>query len=130
MGNKTDVYSVRLNVRLHAIGKILIARHPRTLSHSWIYSEGLKATIEKASKQGENIPDDPIGELLKINQETITELQKEQDNLTTLQRKHQEQASQSLAGSPGLKPKPGYRYVDSTDERGKPIRIAEEINDD
>lgn len=101
---KTDVYSVRLDTRLHAIGKVLISRHPRTLSHSRIYASGLKVTIDAAIEKGENIPDDPIGEILKINEESILELQDEADSLNDLRKKHQERASRTLAGK--LNPKP------------------------
>jgi hypothetical protein len=116
--SKTDVYSVRVDIRLHAIGAILIRRHPRTLSHSWIYAEGLKTIIAAAIEQGENIPDDPIGEILKINKKALAELQAETDALTNLQKKHQEQASRTLAGSCGprigCKPHPDGGFAEPT----------------
>lgn len=95
---KTDVYSVRVDTRLHAIGKVLIDRHPRTLSHSWIYAAGLKTTIEAAIDRGETIPDDPVGEILNIMEADLATLQAERDNLAALQKKYKEQASRTLAG--------------------------------
>ncbi|MFA5414151.1 MAG: hypothetical protein WC295_01555 [Methanoregula sp.] len=90
----------------------------------------MKAVIEKLTQQGEQIPEDVFSALIEFKQSEIDILEDEITDLREVQRKKVASASRTLAGSPGLKPKPGYRYVDSTDERGKPIQIAEEINDD
>lgn len=95
---KTDTYTLRLNTRVHAKADLLIKRHPHTLSHSWFYQEGVTAAYEKAIEMGETFPDDPLGELIEINNEEIAKIQAATDRLTYLQRKHREQASRSLAG--------------------------------
>lgn len=119
--SKTEVFSVRLDTRLHAIADLLIKKHPNTLSHSWFYQEGLERAIETAIEHGENIQGDPIGELININNEEIAKIQTVTDRLTNLQKKHQEQASRTLAGSTGVKS--GYKREVRKDERGNEYAV-------
>lgn len=131
--SKTGTHTIRCDDRLHAIADLLIKRHPKTLSHSWFYTEGLLKAIETAKNNGEILPDDPFTELIKINDEDMATLQENGDRLTKLQKEYHKQNSRTIAGKPapavpGLKP--GYHFEESLDDRGNKVQTAVEDNYD
>lgn len=107
VSRRTIVSSVRINENLYQTGELLKAKHPKYLSQSWIYAAGLKTIIEEFIEKGEHVPEDAIGALIELRQSEIDKLYGEIQELQELQKRQCARASNTLAGSNGLKP--GYR---------------------
>jgi hypothetical protein len=100
---------IRIDESYYLIGKLLRSSHP-SISHSKVYSLGLKKTIEDLIEKGFTFPDDPTTAILKIKQKEREDLDREIVELIDLQKKQKIRSSNALAGNPtGLKP--GYHLV-------------------
>jgi len=127
-GPPTTIFSVRIFEKLYQTGELLKSRHPHSINHSYIYALGLRTIIADLTEKGEKIPDDPVSELIELKQNEIDDLSADVEELLKIRNKQNTLASRTLAGTDGCKP--GYRMVNSTDERGRPIRIAVEVKSD
>lgn len=118
--SKTDTHTIRVDDRLWVIANLMIKRHPKTLSHSWFYLEGVLKAIETLTKNGENLPDNPYPEMVQITDEDIAQLQAHRERLTKLDKEFQESSSRTIMGRAAPIKKMSDNFGDNVKKRPMP----------
>lgn len=96
--SSTQLLSVRIDTTLLLKGKLLKARSQR-FTHSFIYAQGLLAILKEMVDRGDRIPEDPLEELTRIEQETIEEAETRLQELALLRKKQAAAPKKDALGS-------------------------------